>query len=383
MNNSQSNVKNSWFDRFTKSKAFSDVISLMVAIGAGLIIGFIILLVSNPSDALGGFVTVLLGGFSGGLQGIGDVFYYATPILLTGLSVGFAFKTGLFNIGAAGQYMIAQYAAIYVVFAWTWLPAGMQWIVALFIAMIVGGIWGAIPGFFKAYFNVNEVITSIMFNYIGLYLVNIMIKTGPAFDLFRSETKPLPASSNIPKLGLNYIFPGSSVNGGIVIAILVAIIIYIILNKTTFGYELKACGYNRHASKYAGINDKRNIFLSMAIAGALAGIGGGLAILAGAGNKMSTGEVLDPNGFQGIPVALLGLSNPIGIIFSALFISYIKLGGYYMQMYEFVPEVIDIMVSMIIYLSAFSLMFKMIIEPWKSKRQKAKSEKNVDKEVAS
>lgn len=369
MSSNQTNVFKSWWGKIRKSQAYNDVVSLMIAVGAGLVFGFIILLVSNPSDAIGGFLTVLAGGFSGGSQGIGDIFYYATPILLTGLSVGFAFKTGLFNIGAAGQYMIAQYATIYVIFAWTWIPSGMQWMVGLLVALIVGGIWGAIPGLFKAYLNVNEVITSIMFNYIGLYLVNFMIKSGPAFDLVKSETKPLPASSNIPKLGLNQIFSGSSVNGGIVIAIIAAIVIYIILNKTTFGYELKACGFNRHASKYAGINDKRNILLSMAIAGALAGLGGGLAILAGSGNKMATGETLDPNGFKGIPVALLGLSNPIGIIFSALFISYIERGGYYMQMYEFVPEVIDIMVAMIIYLSAFSLMFRLMIERWNTKKR--------------
>jgi len=159
MSSNQTNVFKSWWGKIRKSQAYNDVVSLMIAVGAGLVFGFIILLVSNPSDAIGGFLTVLAGGFSGGSQGIGDIFYYATPILLTGLSVGFAFKTGLFNIGAAGQYMIAQYATIYVIFAWTWIPSGMQWMVGLLVALIVGGIWGAIPGLFKAYLNVNEVIT--------------------------------------------------------------------------------------------------------------------------------------------------------------------------------------------------------------------------------
>ena len=264
--------------------------------------------------------------------------------------------------------MIAQYATIYVIFAWTWIPSGMQWMVGLLVALIVGGIWGAIPGLFKAYLNVNEVITSIMFNYIGLYLVNIMIKSGPAFDLYKSETKPLPASSNIPKLGLNQIFSGSSVNGGIVIAIIAAIVIYIILNKTTFGYELKACGFNRHASKYAGINDKRNILLSMAIAG-LGGTRRRTCHFGRFRKQWPLGKLWTRTVLKGIPVALLGLSNRSESIFSALFISYIERGGYYMQMYEFVPEVIDIMVAMIIYLSAFSLMFRLMIERWNTKKR--------------
>jgi simple sugar transport system permease protein len=270
------------FSNIIKSESFVSLISSLISIIMGLLIGFIILLISNPTFAVQGFFSILSGGFSGGLKGIGDVLYFATPIILTGLSVGFAFKTGLFNIGASGQFLVGAFFAIYVGIVWTWLPSGLHWLVALLAAILGGAIWGMIPGLLKAYFNVNEVITSIMLNYIGLYLVNMIIeRSDKIFDVTKNQTK-LPSSEAIlPKLGLNKIFNNSPVNAGIIIAIIFAIIMYIILSKTTFGYELKACGFNRFASKFAGINEKRNIILSMVIAGALAGIGGGLLYLAG------------------------------------------------------------------------------------------------------
>ena len=154
----------------------------------------------------------------------------------------------------------------------------------------------------------------------------------------------------------------STVNSGFYIAIIVAIVMYIVLNKTTFGYELKACGFNKDASKYAGINEKRSIVFSMVIAGALAGLGGGLLYLSGpSGRHIKAVDVLAIEGFNGIPVALLGLSNPIGIIFSAIFISYITLGGNYLQTLDFVPEIIDIIIACIIYFSAFALLFRNIL----------------------
>lgn len=359
------------FSRWFKSVSFQNFTSSLTAILAGLIVGLIILLITNPSKAWAGFGKIIAGGFTGGLAGIGDILYYATPILLTGLSVGFAFKTGLFNIGAAGQYMVGQFASVYVALTFTGLPSLLHWMLATIAGFIVGALWGTIPGLFKAYLKVNEVITTIMFNYIGMYLVNMIItSTSHLYDLLTARTKNLPASSNIPKMGLNYIFLGSSVNGGIIIAIVVAIIIYIILNQTIFGYELKACGLNQDACKYAGINEKRSIVFSMMIAGGLAGLGGALAILAGSGNHIETIDVLAVNGFNGIPVALLGLSNPIGIIFSALFISHISQGGFYMQLHAFAPEIVDIILSVIIYFSAFALIIKVLISNIRRTRQK-------------
>jgi len=179
-------------------------------------------------------------------------------------------------------------------------------------------------------------------------------------------------------LGLDTIFEGSSANSGIFIALGIVIIMYIILNKTVFGYELKACGHNPDAADYAGINSKRNIVFAMMIAGALAGAAGGLIYLAGSGKYIRVVDVLAGEGFMGIPVALLGLSNPIGIFFAALFIGHITMGGFYMQLYNFVPEVIDIIIAAIIYFSAFALIVKNIVNRVTKKRERKR--KNLDLE---
>jgi len=288
---------------------------------------------------------------------------------MTGLSVGFAFKTGLFNIGASGQLLVGGFVAVFVGHNATGVPGPLLWIVALLAGMIAGALWGAIPGLFKALLNVHEVIACIMCNYIGLYGVNYLIKNSNIYDSLKNQTVNIPQAA-IPKWGLDTIFfemkgkfvDASSVNGGIFIAILLAIAVYFLLNKTTFGYELKACGFNRDASRYAGINEKRSILYSMVIAGALAGIAGGLMYLAPAsGLHICVEEILSPQGFNGISVALLGMSNPIGIIFSGLFVAYIGLGGYYLQKLNYMPEIIDIIIAAIIYFSAFALLVKNLI----------------------
>ncbi len=336
--------------------------SSILAIIVGLLLGFVILLISDSSQAVDGFIAIVRGGFADGLSGIGQVLYFTTPILLTGLSVGFAFKTGLFNIGASGQFIFGAFAAVYVGIKWTWLPGNVHWIAALAAAMVFGGLWGLVPGILKAYFNVHEVISSIMMNYIGMSFVNMLVKkTQGIYNQLQNQSYPVASTANIPNWGLDKIFPYNSMNGGILIALLFVLIVYIILNKTTFGYELKACGHNPHASKYAGINAKRNVVLSMVIAGALSGIGGGLLYLAGSGKYISVVDTLAAEGFNGIPVALLGLSNPIGILFSALFIANITVGGFNLQLYGFVPEVINIITASIIYFSAFALLFKSVI----------------------
>jgi ABC-type uncharacterized transport system permease subunit len=359
--------------RIIEGNGFNNAFASILAILAGLLLGFIILLVSNPSQALDGFVIILKGGFSTGAKGMGQVFYFATPLILTGLSVGFAFKTGLFNIGAAGQFIMGAFAAIYIGVKWTFLPAPWHWIVALIGAAVVGGLWALIPGILKAYLNVHEVISTIMMNYIGMYLANLLVKA-TVYDSTKALSMNVAPTAELPKGGLDHVFYNtmgpsgnidlSTVNSGIYIAIGIAIIIYIILNRTTFGYELKACGFNQDASKYAGINDKRSVVLSMVIAGALAGLGGGLLYLSGAsGRHIKVVDVLAMEGFNGIPVALLGLSNPIGIIFSAIFVAFITQGGNYLQTLDYMPEIIDIIIACIIYLSAFALFFHNLW-PW-------------------
>ncbi len=353
-------------------RGFNNAMASVAAILAGLIFGLIILLISNASQAFPGFIIILKGGFSTGAKGMGQVLYFATPLILTGLSVGFAFKTGLFNIGAAGQFIMGAFVAIYIGVKWTFLPAPFHWMAALAGAAIVGGLWALIPGLLKAYLNVHEVISTIMMNYIGMYFANFMVKL-TVYDSKKALSMNVAQTATLPKGGLDKIFHNkigvggtvwdvSTVNSGIYIAIVVAVIMFIVLNKTTFGYELKACGFNKDASKYAGINEKRSIVLSMVIAGMLSGLGGGLLYLSGTtGRHIKVVDVLAIEGFNGIPVALLGLSNPIGIIFAAIFISYITLGGNYLQTLDFVPEVIDIIIACIIYFSAFALLFRNIL----------------------
>lgn len=357
-------------NKLLKSKGFQNASASILSIIFGFVFGFIVLLISNPANAVGGFLTILSGGFTGGMKGLGQTLYLATPIIMTGLSVGFAFKTGLFNIGASGQFIVGAFTAVFIAVRATFIPTEILWLVALIGAFVAGGLWALVPGFLKAYRNVNEVIASIMMNYIGMYLVNFMV-VQTVFDAARNQSMT-PTRAIIPKVGLDTLFNGSNVNFGIIIAIFVAIIAYIVLEKTTFGYELKACGYNRSASQYAGMNSKRNILLSMVIAGAFAGLGGGLLYLAGSGKHIQVVDILAAEGFNGIPVALLGLSNPIGIIFAAIFVAYINVGGFYMQLYKFVPEVISIMVAAIIYLSAFSLFFREQISAFFKKRTEGK-----------
>lgn len=347
-------------------------ISSLVAIVCGLIIGFIILLICNPSEAVDGFITILTGPLTHGSKGVGQVLYYATPLILCGLSVGFAFKTGLFNIGGSGQFLVGAFGGVVVGLLGS-VFGPFQWVVALLTAAVLGAVWGAIPGLLKAYFNVNEVITCIMLNYISLYLVNMLVKGNKVlFNTLRNESKDIPVNATIPKLGLDKIFEGSSANSGIIIAIAVAIILYIILEKTTFGYELKACGLNKQASKYAGINENGSIVNSMIIAGAVAGLAGGIMLLSGTGRHIEVKDVIPNEGFNGISVALLGVSNPIGIIFSGLFIAYLTAGGFYLQLFHFSKEIIDIIIAVIIYFSAFALIVKMVIENINKKNEMKK-----------
>lgn len=346
--------------RLFKSEGFISFLSSLMAIAAGLLVGLIILLISNSKDAIPAFLTILKGGFEDGSRGIGQVIYFAIPIIMTGLSVGFAFKTGLFNIGASGQFTCGAFVAIYIGIKWTFVPPEIHWLVALIGAIVAGAIWGSVPGILKAFFNVNEVITSIMMNYIGMYLVNMTI-VRTVYDSLKNQTKPVLKSAILPKAGLDKLLNTSNVNIGIFIVLIAVAVIYIVLQKTTFGYELKSCGSNKEASRYAGINEKKSIILSMLIAGALSGLGGGLLYLSGSGKYIHVLDVLASEGFSGISVALLGMSHPIGILFSGLFIAHLKVGGFNIQLYNFVPEVIDMIISVIIYCGAFALLFRQII----------------------
>jgi len=343
--------------------AIMSFLSSLVVLAIGLFVGFLILLFSNASAAWDAFNTILTFGFSS-LRNFGDVLHGATPIIMTGLSVAFAFKTGLFNIGATGQFAFGGLVAILIGLNFEGMPSGLRILFALTAATAAGALWGAIPGILKAYRNVHEVISCIMTNYIGMFLVGYFIERH-AFFAVENRSATLPADSNLPTLGFENIFrseilPGvyrsSSVNVGIIIAVVAAVLIYIILEKTTFGYELKACGFNRDAAKYAGISENRNIVSAMMISGALAGLGGALLYMSGTVH-ITAGNVLLPYGFTGISVAFLGLSNPIGIIFSGALVSHLFLGGARIQL-NFPIEIVEIVISIIIYFCAFVFLVK-------------------------
>lgn len=350
-----------------KVTIISSVSSIIVGLLFGLVILFVIEMVketSNFSNPFYGFTSLMTSGFSS-IGNILKLLYKAAPLMMTGLAIGFAFKAGLFNIGATGQYTVGAFFALIAAILWQF-----PWWAALIVAMITGALWGFIPGLFKAIFNINEVITTIMLNWTALFFVNLLFYNNPGIYLTPERTTAL-ASANpsaiLPDLGLKEALNSSYVNIGIFIAILFAIMIFVILEKTTFGFEIKACGHNKNASIYAGIKAKRTIIYTMLISGALAGVGGGIQFLSGTVQYTVTSTTLLPMGFNGIPVALLAFSNPIGIIFSSLFISFLQVGGENMQpIYS--SEMVNVILAVIIYFSAFALILSQFIRKRLNKR---------------
>ena len=334
------------------------------------------------SDAFRGLGIILAGPFaSGGARNIafvlGDMLFESAPLLLTGLSVAIAFKTGLFNIGAPGQYLMGAMGSVIVALSvpTTEKTAFWVWLLSLIVGMLCGMLWGLIPGFFKAFLNVNEVIVCIMTNWIAANVVSWVFANNRQFiNTAGGKTAyVLPTTANgvsTPKLGLDKLFPGSNIDIGIFVAILIAVGIFILMNKTTLGYELKACGHNKNAAKYAGMNEKRNIMLSMAIAGGLAAIGASLYYLNGGAELVwNTYSKLPDNGFNGIPVALLASNNPLGVIFSSVFLRFIDKGGYNLAGFTAYNEYVsDLIIALIIYFAGFSKLIKDMLS-----RRKAKS----------
>ena len=307
---------------------------------------------------------------------VGNMLFRAMPVIMTGLSVAVAFKTGLFNIGAPGQYLMSTMVSLIIALGvdTSVVPAGLVWLLAFLGGVVAGALWGCIPGLVKAFLNINEVLACIMTNWIAANLVT-WIFDGSVFRNTVENTKSgyiYKTSFNgvaTPKLGLDKLFPGSQINAGILIAVLFAVAMYILMNKTTLGYELKACGANRHAARYAGISDKRNIVLSMAIAGALAGAGASLYYLSGNTEFFwTTYQSLPAEGFNGIPVALLALNNPIGVIFAGIFMAMLNIIGLQLTNLTAYNEFItNVIIAIIVYLSAFSLVIRMWIVGRKKK----------------
>ena len=365
------------------------VLAALLSILIGLLVGGVIIVITGlATPTLGisgvwdGIRLVLLGIFSTGRDAagaltfgfnstnLGNMLFRATPLILTGLSVAVAYKTGLFNIGAPGQYLMGTAASLMLALGipTETVPAALVWVIAFLGGILAGTLWGCIPGLVKAFLNINEVLACIMTNWIAANLVTWMFD-GSNFRNLVENTKSgyiYKTTYNgvaTAKLGLDKIFPGSQVNGGIIIAIVIAILMYILMSKTTLGYQLKACGANRHAARYAGIADKRNIVLSMAIAGGLSGIAAALYYLSGNTEFFwSTYQSLPATGFNGIPVALLAVNHPIGVIFTGCFMSMLDIVGLQLTNLTAYNEYItDVIIATIVYLSAFSLVIKMLI----------------------
>lgn len=370
---------------FFKSPNFKSIYNTLIAIALGILVGIVIIIISNPSKAHIGAFRLLRGPFNNpinGWVGIGQILYRATPLIFTGLAVAFAFKAGVFNIGASGQYTMGLFVALIVGVLGTKLGP-LQWPVAVLAGGLAGAFWGMFPGLFQAFFKVNVVITGIMFNYIGLFLVNGLLGRPLKKYLVDASTNRTikVKDARTPFLLLDKIFPRSGVDFGIILAILFAVLAYFIINKTVFGREIKSVGMNRHAARFAGVNEKKTIIFSMMISGFFAGLGGALFILAPSvynlGNSYSLENVILTAGFDGIPIALLANSNPVGVIFSALFVSYIKVSDVALQSIGYASEMVSIVISVILYFSAFSL----IIGEYVVKIIKKKKE-NVVKEEA-
>ncbi|MBQ7656254.1 MAG: ABC transporter permease [Clostridia bacterium] len=413
--------KESFFDKAGTRSVLASLVAILVGMLAGSVI---ILIVGLTNSSLGikgaweGIRLVVAGLFAtgrdaaGGLTfgfnsaSFGNMLFRAVPLIMTGLSVALGNKAGLFNIGAPGQYLAGTAASLFVSLSvpTSVVPAWLVWLMALLAGMMAGACWGAIPGLLKAYLNINEVLACIMTNWIAANVVtwifdisslkNVLEGTKSGY-IYKTSTVlndvvidgvRSTVGANIPegaqvvatrggvataKMGLDSIFSGSQVNGGILVAILIAIVIYIILSRTTLGYQLKACGANRYAARYAGIQDKRNIVLTMALAGALAAAGGALYYLSGNTEFFwNTYQSLPAEGFNGIPVALLAINNPLGVVFSAVFMSMLQICGQKLtELTAYNEYITNVIIAVIVYLSAFMLVIKM----WIGKLRKGKA----------
>lgn len=358
-----------------RNSGFQTILASLLCIVLGLLVGFIVLLVINPGGAAGAIAAILKNFLyypsgAAAMKYFGTTLVNASALLMCSLSVLFAYKVGLFNIGAAGQYVVGAGACLYCA-----LALKMPWIVCLIVAVITAALVGGVSGALKAYFNVNEVISCIMLNWISLYCVNMLLVS------VKEQSTPytIPLSSGnksalLPNLGLDKLFTNNEfVTIGLPLAVVMAILVWVLLEKTKFGYELKATGLNKNAAKYCGMKEQRNVILTMMIAGGLAGFAAGIYFLTGIEQWMVQQTSVPAMGFNGIAAAFLGGLNPIGTIFSSYFIQHITSGGTYVDKSMYCSQISDLISAFIIYLCGFVLFFRLWFNRWLDKRdEKAK-----------
>ena len=346
-----------------KNEGVQSLLASLICIVLGLLLGFIVLLLINPSGAGEAIVTVIKNFLTYSkpetqMKYLGNTLVKTAPLLMCSLSIIFAYKVGLFNIGTAGQYCAGVGLALYAAIAWQ-----MPWWVCILAAMAAGALLGAISGLLKAYCNVNEVISGFMLNWITLYLVNMLL------TLVKEETSPYTfqltthaPQALIPSLGLGKLFTNNQyVTLAIPLAIVMAVVVWIVLDKTRFGYELRATGNNKNAAKYCGMAEKRNIIVTLIISGALAGMGASLLYLTGFEQWQCSTASVPAMGFNGIAAAFLGGLHPVGAVLSSFFIQHITIGGAYVDKTMYCAQISDLISAIIIYLCGFVLFMKHVM----------------------
>ena len=343
-----------------KRDGVQSLIASLLCVVLGLLIGYIVLLIINPAGA-GEAITTVIKNFltykkpETQMKYFGNTLVRTAPLLMCSLSILFAYKAGLFNIGAAGQYCAGAGMALYAALAWH-----MPWWLCMIMAMLGGALLGVISGLLKSYCNVNEVISGIMLNWITLYVVNILLtNVKEAASPYTMPVAHVNGGAIIPSLGLGKLFNNNQyVTLAIPLAILIAVGIHILLEKTRLGYELKATGNNKNAAKYCGMAERRNLILTLAIGGALAGLGAAMLYLTGYEQWQCSQSSVPAMGFNGIAAAFLGGLNPIGTILASFFIQHITIGGAYVDKTMYCAQVSDLISAIIIYLCGFVLFMK-------------------------
>lgn len=326
----------------------------LIAIVLGLIAGAILMMITG-NNPLQGYYFLIRGGLMS-VERIGNTLATATPLIFTGLAVAFAFRTGLFNIGAAGQMLAGGLCATAVGLSFAW-PKVILLPAAVLAALIAGALWGFVPGYLKSRFNVHEVVASIMMNWIAYWTVYYVVPGYFKGSYLETESRKISEAASLKVGWLTAMFNGSYINLGFFLAVLAVIVIAFILNRTTLGYELKAVGFNRYAAEYAGIRANRNIVISMMISGALAGLGGA-AFYIGYASNIQIG-VMPSQGFDGIAVSLLGANSPWGVFFAAVFFGLLHSGkGFMNAMTKIPPEIADSIIATIIYFAATSVLIE-------------------------
>ena len=363
--------------KILKNPGFQAFAASIICIILGLLIGYIVLLFINPEGAAESILNVIKNFFTWSkpktqLKQFGNTLSKTMPLLMCSLSILFAYKVGLFNIGTAGQYVAGACASLYAALAWGW-----GWLPCVIFAMVAGSLLGAIVGVLKAYCNVNEVISGIMLNWISLYLTNTILTTvkevASPYTKYITDVNP---SALLPNAGLDKLFNNNKyITIAVPLALLIAIAVSIVLNKTKLGYELKATGNNKNAAKYSGMAENRNIILTLIISGALAGLGASMLYLTGYMRWECTQSSVPGMGFNGIAAAFLGGLSPIGAIFSSFFIQHITDGGQYVNTNFYSSQISDLISSVIIYLCGFVLFIKITMNKMISRSEEKKAEK--------